>query len=61
MHTCVWPPPSDGPVSYATPSGKPHPFKTEFGATVLDRYPLEDHADTPFPTGTTEECACMLH
>jgi hypothetical protein len=46
----------DGPVSYATPSGLPHPFKTEFGATVLDRYPLDDHADTPFPTGVSNFC-----
>ena len=46
----------EGVAIYATPTGKPHPTKTEFMPRLLDRYPQLDYPDTPFPTGIADFC-----
>lgn len=46
-------------ANLSTPSGKAHPFKTAFTPTLLDRYPLSDHADAALPPGVASFCFPM--
>jgi len=43
-------------ANYAAEGLNGHPLNAEYQAEILDRYPFEDHEDTPFPPGVVLFC-----